>query len=231
MQKLCVCFVVCALLAALLAGCTPAAQPPVGETGATTTVSSDAATTLTTTETTTATTVATQNTTVPTTEKTTAQTVPSLGFYDPLVTAKTQSGSVPFTVVAGNYPENAHGYTVSAELPPVGSNGKQSHEGVLLHSLQEWETVDPTLKLSSMPQYTADYFEDSVLILLVYDDYCIGNQLYFTDAQVEASTLCFTVKAENGGITAPMLSEWIILIEMDKEDIACVDTIHINTVY
>ena len=223
MQKLWVCFVVCALLAALLAGCTPAAQPSAEESGVATTTAAtttDAPAAPTTTEVM-ETTVITQSTTALTTDAT-GRTYPSRYTGRDIkscVTAVTQETCLPFTVVAGD----RSNYRIG-RLPSIEStNGKA--EAVIIRSVDEWEAIAAQNKPESAPIYDAAFFERGVLVLLVSHCGYWNYQLRITNAAVSGDTLTFEMGYIMPGAQAPLMTDWLVLIEMKKEDMEGVDTL------
>lgn len=225
MKKLFAYLCAVALLAALLAGCTPASQPLAEESGVATTTATtttDAPAAPTTTEATVAT-VTTQSAAAPTTDTTADRTYPSryTGRNDIkiCVTAVTQDACLPFTVVAGDR-SNYH----VGRLPSIDStNGKA--EAVIIRNVDEWEAIAAQNKPESAPAYDAAFFERGVLVLLVSHCGYWNYQLRITNAAVSGDTLTFEMGYIMPGGRAPMMTDWLVLIELKKEDVEGVDTL------
>lgn len=227
MKKLYAYLCIFALLAALLAGCTPASQPLAEESGVATTTATtttDAPAAPTTTEVT-VTTVTTQGTAAPTTDTTADRTYPSRYTgrdIQSCVTAVTQDACLPFTVVAGD----RSNYRIG-RLPSIGStNGKA--EAVIIRSVDEWEAIAAQNKPESAPAYDAAFFECGVLVLLVSHCGYWNYQLRITNAAVSGDTLTLEMGYIQPSPAPLLLADWLVLIEMKKEDVEGVDTLQVE---
>ena len=169
------------------------------------------------------TTVTTQSAAAPTTDTTADRTYPSryTGRNDTkiCVTAVTQDACLPFTVVAGD----RSNYRIG-RLPSIDAdNGKA--EAVIIRSVDEWEAIAAENRPESAPAYDAAFFERGVLVLLV--SHCsYGNfQLRITNAAVSGDTLMLEMGYIMPGGRTPMMTDWLVLIELKKEDVEGVDTL------